>query len=341
MCSFIKHQFEEWKKYVPKRDIPFTLSSYVCEEHFQPEFIERAWIHKGPDGKIVQIAKEKPTLKDSAVPSIFPNCPDHYTKNVNKRKPPTDRQSIQPAKKTRIYRERTPQWEDVNETPNTTSNPLPADDVEMAECDPPSTQDMQAHSPQKNAKNLQESSSTQNQPSPVKKTTCFNIHDKASHLKLPPRWGVVQEGDTTIFCHLNELRFADTCVEFKGQSQKPNVFFRQKLVSIQNSLCNSENNLEQYLIKVHKHKLCPGIADGKHAEKCKQFLEEFSSASGRCKVSRALRCIVCRQEREALLKSQKRKMLNEKSRPKMSPLARVSQQKRRLKKKVTNLPQII
>ena len=50
----------------------------VCIHHFHEEDIERTFLfHDGT--KMVEMVKKKITLKKSAVPSIFPNCPSYLT----------------------------------------------------------------------------------------------------------------------------------------------------------------------------------------------------------------------------------------------------------------------
>ena len=124
----------------------------------------------------------------------------------------------------------------------------------------------------------------------------------------PARWGCFSSAprwlNRTNINNILSLKWIKSGrrVEFRGDgdSVKPNTLFRQHLISINHPPCNFPESIAQFLMIVHKHKLCPGLGNGNHSQHCQQFLEEFKNTSGKFKVSRALRCIACKQKRHSL-----------------------------------------
>ena len=172
----------------------------------------------------------------------------------------------------------------------------------------------------------------------------FNVHASGKSCKLPARWGLftsnINSEKITIFCHLNDLRQVDKLVEFRNTDPKPRVYLNNKETSFDCPTCDTKEAVENFLLEIHKLKLCPGAVLGKHGKDCKQYLDHsISSEKSRVrkgrKVNRAIRCSGCIRYRDTLLKREKRRQEREKSRPKMSLLAQRTQQNRRLKKKVS------
>ncbi|KAH8025987.1 hypothetical protein HPB51_015292 [Rhipicephalus microplus] len=65
-------------------------------------FIMRHYVHIVMNGKEVHIPRDVPALKESAIPTIFPNLPKHMTKTLPKeRKRRMEQGSSVPAKKSR------------------------------------------------------------------------------------------------------------------------------------------------------------------------------------------------------------------------------------------------
>lgn len=101
---------EQWLKNISRDDLIPHLDQnfYVCERHFQEEFIKRIYKKEiDAEGKPVNGAFIRCTLQPDAVPTIFPNQPVYRTKIVHKRKDPEIRaQENEARKKAKIEEEK-------------------------------------------------------------------------------------------------------------------------------------------------------------------------------------------------------------------------------------------
>nr|CAH7754585.1 unnamed protein product [Callosobruchus chinensis] len=78
---------QKWLAAVPRENFTPVSSSKVCNLHFIPEHL--VWTVSQQDsktGKIVSAPLIKPRLYKNAVPSVFPNCPKYFNKEIHFRK---------------------------------------------------------------------------------------------------------------------------------------------------------------------------------------------------------------------------------------------------------------
>nr|CAH7764584.1 unnamed protein product [Callosobruchus chinensis] len=78
---------QKWIAAVPRENFTPVSSSKVCNLHFIPEHL--VWTVSQQDsktGKIVSAPLIKPRLYKNAVPSVFPNCPKYFNKEIHFRK---------------------------------------------------------------------------------------------------------------------------------------------------------------------------------------------------------------------------------------------------------------
>lgn len=66
----------EWDRRIKRADRRLTPTAVVCEKHFDESFIERA-LTITVNGVVNKIPRDKPRLKPDAVPTIFPEYPQH------------------------------------------------------------------------------------------------------------------------------------------------------------------------------------------------------------------------------------------------------------------------
>ncbi|XP_049267442.1 uncharacterized protein LOC125756593 [Rhipicephalus sanguineus] len=89
-----KDEFEKWARAIPRADKPLQENSAVCERHLDPRgcahfllcfcrFIMRHYVHV-VDGKEVDIPRDVPALRESAIPTIFANLPKYMTRTLPK-----------------------------------------------------------------------------------------------------------------------------------------------------------------------------------------------------------------------------------------------------------------
>ncbi|KAH6921093.1 hypothetical protein HPB50_027921 [Hyalomma asiaticum] len=87
-----------WQNAIPRKNFKVTPKTYVCDIHFEPVDIISCYEHT-VNGQTVTIPRGRWTLRERAVPRIFPNIPKHLSKpKVPKsaRKPPKVR-AVVPA----------------------------------------------------------------------------------------------------------------------------------------------------------------------------------------------------------------------------------------------------
>ncbi|XP_077556947.1 uncharacterized protein LOC144170810 [Haemaphysalis longicornis] len=68
-----------WENTIPRKNFKVTSKTYVCDIHFEPADIVSSYEHV-VNGQTVRIPRGRWTLRESAVPRIFPNLPDHLSK---------------------------------------------------------------------------------------------------------------------------------------------------------------------------------------------------------------------------------------------------------------------
>jgi hypothetical protein len=64
--------FEQWEEYIPRKDANLKASSRVCSSHFEEDDIIKGRLLKGKDGKELFYAWNNWSLKERAIPRIFP-----------------------------------------------------------------------------------------------------------------------------------------------------------------------------------------------------------------------------------------------------------------------------
>lgn len=79
-CSQSQEIFEEWKLRLFNRR-PFRTNDRICERHFTKDQILTHWDHV-IDGKLVQLEREKPRLKDNAIPLLNLEVRDAHAKRT-------------------------------------------------------------------------------------------------------------------------------------------------------------------------------------------------------------------------------------------------------------------
>lgn len=67
-----------WRRAIPRSDRELQPGDCVCEKHFSPHLISRAY-HVEHEGKVLLDAPKRSVLSSEAVPTIFPNCPKYMS----------------------------------------------------------------------------------------------------------------------------------------------------------------------------------------------------------------------------------------------------------------------
>lgn len=271
---------ETWRRKIPRADKVLSQSDSVCANHFKKDDISTHWEVTGYDGKVVKIERDKPVLKDDAIPCIFPNVPKYLSSNDNKkRKAPKERQVSPVPNKIRIYSERSSQW--VNEDP-----PAPSRSEENASMDV-------------DDEGGDASNDTPPMPSPDE--------DPMNKLKFPSSmWATCRSEDSKIiyYHHLNVYRQVDKLVEYHPSDGSISVFIRGGRVPFSTEKVNNKNELEKVLNTIHKFKLCKGAMPDKFSEGCSMYLEKPDMRKKRGPATE--RCDSCRSFRDNEKKKKKR-----------------------------------
>ncbi|XP_072141070.1 uncharacterized protein [Dermacentor andersoni] len=92
------HVLKAWENAIPRKNFKVTSKTYVCDIHFEPADIISCYEHV-VNGQTVRIPRGRWTLRECAVPRIFPNIPEHLSKPKtpkSARKPPKVR-TVVPA----------------------------------------------------------------------------------------------------------------------------------------------------------------------------------------------------------------------------------------------------
>ncbi|XP_075539465.1 uncharacterized protein LOC142574202 [Dermacentor variabilis] len=85
-------RLQQWERAIPRLDKKLSSSCSVCDLHFINDEILKVF-ERNIYGDIVVIPRDKWTLKDDAVPRLFPNCPSSLSKPTRKRRAPAPRRS--------------------------------------------------------------------------------------------------------------------------------------------------------------------------------------------------------------------------------------------------------
>lgn len=88
-----------WETAIPRKNFKVTAKTFVCDILFEPADIVSCYEHV-IDGQTVQIPRGRWTLKNGAVPRIFPNIPARLSKAKTAkagRKPPKLRTIVDPV----------------------------------------------------------------------------------------------------------------------------------------------------------------------------------------------------------------------------------------------------
>ncbi|KAH6945332.1 hypothetical protein HPB50_007886 [Hyalomma asiaticum] len=91
-------RLQEWQHAIPRSDRKLMSSCVVCDLHFMEEDIVKNFVHN-VCGDVVVIPRDKWSLKDDALPRLFPNCPKYLSKPLRKRKAPAVRPPLQPKRR--------------------------------------------------------------------------------------------------------------------------------------------------------------------------------------------------------------------------------------------------
>ncbi|KAH8033813.1 hypothetical protein HPB51_016268 [Rhipicephalus microplus] len=91
-------RLQEWQHAIPRSDRELMSSCVVCDLHFQEADLVKNFVHN-IRGDVVVIPRDKWSLKDDAVPRLFPNCPKYLSKPLRKRKAPAVRSPLQPKRR--------------------------------------------------------------------------------------------------------------------------------------------------------------------------------------------------------------------------------------------------
>lgn len=73
-------RLEAWRA-MPRKDRALQRTDRVCEKHFAPHFILKAWSSE-IDGHVLMSGNRRTGLTKDAVPSIFEGAPSYLTKKV-------------------------------------------------------------------------------------------------------------------------------------------------------------------------------------------------------------------------------------------------------------------
>lgn len=104
---------EIWARQIKRADKELTADCVVCERHFEEQYVEKTFRHV-IGGKAAEIPRDRPHLKEDAVPTVFPDAPKYFTRKApTKRKernlceqkaPPKKQRKVQVAAVTRPAR---------------------------------------------------------------------------------------------------------------------------------------------------------------------------------------------------------------------------------------------
>lgn len=88
----------KWRQAIPRKDLIFDSRHYLCELHFDKEFID-CTSSDDIDGSGKKSERIYHRLKEGAIPSKFPNVPKYLSKQNRKRKAPAPRTATSSKKR--------------------------------------------------------------------------------------------------------------------------------------------------------------------------------------------------------------------------------------------------
>ncbi|XP_042143964.1 52 kDa repressor of the inhibitor of the protein kinase-like [Ixodes scapularis] len=98
-------RLEAWSQNIKRADRTLDSTRVVCAKHFEEQYIEKTFkqFNHIVNGKLVQIQRDRPLLKDDAVPTIFPSAPSYFTRSLPKKRKTRDlcHQLLPPRKRKR------------------------------------------------------------------------------------------------------------------------------------------------------------------------------------------------------------------------------------------------
>ncbi|XP_049512428.1 uncharacterized protein LOC125940380 [Dermacentor silvarum] len=93
-------RLKEWARSIKRDDNVLSETCVVCSRHFNERFVQRTFKHV-INGQIVELDRERPTLTEDAIPTIFPDAPSYFTKQLpkNRAERNLDKSDTRPAKR--------------------------------------------------------------------------------------------------------------------------------------------------------------------------------------------------------------------------------------------------
>ncbi|KAH8042554.1 hypothetical protein HPB51_024485 [Rhipicephalus microplus] len=74
-------RLEAWRRAIPRKDHVLQRTDRVCEKHFAPHFISKAWSAE-INGHVLMSVSRRAGLSKDAVPSIFEGAPSYLSKKI-------------------------------------------------------------------------------------------------------------------------------------------------------------------------------------------------------------------------------------------------------------------
>lgn len=84
---------KKWERNLDRKDKAFSISSAVCERHFELHFILRDYVHV-INGNEVRTPRGKPSLAPEAVPKVLPGCPSYLSTATPRQKPERKKRAL-------------------------------------------------------------------------------------------------------------------------------------------------------------------------------------------------------------------------------------------------------
>lgn len=224
-----------YKNKIKRGDKDLTTKDYICALHFYESDVIY-YNEYAIEGKVIRSPRKRPTLRNGAIPRIFPNCPASMTRpDVKRRKSPSARAQPVPSKKRRLF-------DDDEQLIITTA---PAEDEGVL---PP----IPLEANEANDEILIA-------PNPIE----FN------EVKLPSNgWGIHKFEEETIICKLNrqDMRVTHSVAVQNGNSIHVQV--NGRVIRGLDSTVTDLVALECLLCQINNIKLCVGYGLGLFSKRC-------------------------------------------------------------------------
>lgn len=104
-------RLQEWARNIKRDDKALDSTCVVCSRHFDERYVQRTFKHM-VNGESVEFERERPSLTDDAVPTVFPDAPAYLTKPAPKKRKVRDlANNYVPRPKRKALGESTPDLE--------------------------------------------------------------------------------------------------------------------------------------------------------------------------------------------------------------------------------------